>query len=125
MFDEHQIQQVLVNLLLNGLEATSEGGGIRIKSTIGQDQKKRCQHLALHIMDTGCGIPPANLSKIFDPFFTTKSEGTGLGLSIVHKILDQHHASIDVVSEENRGTTFILRFPFRPAEGLRCSAIKS
>ncbi len=118
VFDEHQIQQVLVNLLLNGLEATSEGGGIRIKSTIGKDQKKRCQHLALHIMDTGCGIPVANLSKIFDPFFTTKSEGTGLGLSIVHKILDQHHASIDVVSEENRGTTFILRFPFRPAEGL-------
>jgi PAS domain S-box-containing protein len=118
VFDEHQIQQVLVNLLLNGLEATSEGGGIRIKSAIGQDQKKRCQHLALHIMDTGCGIPPANLSKIFDPFFTTKSEGTGLGLSIVHKILDQHHASIDVVSEENRGTTFILRFPFRPAGGL-------
>jgi signal transduction histidine kinase len=69
-------------------------------------------------MDTGCGIPPANLSKIFDPFFTTKSEGTGLGLSIVHKILEQHQASIDVVSEENRGTTFILRFPFHPAGGI-------
>jgi two-component system NtrC family sensor kinase len=118
VFDEHQIQQVLVNLLLNGLEAMSDGGSIRIKSNIAKDQKKRRRHLALHIMDTGGGIPPANLSKIFDPFFTTKPEGTGLGLSIVHKILDQHHASIDVVSEETRGTTFILRFPLHPAGGI-------
>jgi PAS domain S-box-containing protein len=117
VFDEHQIQQVFVNLLLNGLEAMSDGGSIKIKSTIGKDQKKR-RHLALHIMDTGGGIPPFNLSKIFDPFFTTKSEGTGLGLSIVHKILEQHHAAIDVVSEENRGTTFILSFPIHPAGGL-------
>ena len=117
VFDEHQIQQVLVNLLLNGLEAMSAGGSIKIKSTIGKDQKKRRQ-LALHIMDTGGGIPPFNLSKIFDPFFTTKPEGTGLGLSIVHKILEQHHAAIDVVSEENRGTTFILSFPIHPAGGL-------
>jgi two-component system, NtrC family, sensor kinase len=116
VFDEHQIQQVLVNLLLNGLEAMSDGGSIRIKSTIGKDHKKRRQ-LALHITDTGGGIPPFNLSKIFDPFFTTKPEGTGLGLSIVHKILEQHHAAIDVVSEENRGTTFILSFPIQPAGG--------
>ncbi len=117
VFDEHQIQQVFVNLLLNGLEAMSDGGGIRIKSTLGKDHKKR-RNLALHIMDTGGGIPPFNLSKIFDPFFTTKPEGTGLGLSIVHKILEQHHAAIDVVSEENRGTTFILSFPIHPAGGL-------
>ncbi len=117
MFDEHQIQQVLVNLLLNGLEAMSDGGSLKIKSTIGKDHKKRRQ-LALHITDTGGGIPPFNLSKIFDPFFTTKPEGTGLGLSIVHKILEQHHAAIDVVSEENRGTTFILSFPIHPAGGL-------
>ncbi len=117
VFDEHQIQQVFVNLLLNGLEAMQSGGGIRIKSLIGKDHKKRRRHLALHIMDTGEGIPPENLPKIFDPFFTTKPEGTGLGLSIVHKILDQHHASIDVVSEANRGTTFILSFPLHPAGG--------
>jgi PAS domain S-box-containing protein len=118
VFDEHQIQQVLVNLLLNGLEAMSDGGSLRIKGGIGKDQKKRRRHLALQIMDSGVGIPPGNLSKIFDPFFTTKPEGTGLGLSIVHKILDQHQASIDVVSEENRGTTFILSFPLTPLEGL-------
>ena len=117
VFDEHQIQQVFVNLLLNGLEAMNEGDSIKIKSTIGKDQKKQ-RHLALHIMDTGGGIPSFNLSKIFDPFFTTKPEGTGLGLSIVHKILEQHHATIDVVSEENRGTTFILSFPVHSAGGL-------
>jgi signal transduction histidine kinase len=104
--------------LFNGLEAMSDGGSLKIKSSIGKDQKKRRRHLALHIMDTGGGIPAANLSKIFDPFFTTKPEGTGLGLSIVHKILDQHHAAIDVVSEENRGTTFILSFPLHPPGGL-------
>jgi two-component system NtrC family sensor kinase len=118
VFDEHQIQQVLVNLLLNGFEAMSDGGSIRIKGSIEKDQKKRRRRLALHIMDSGGGIPPANLSKIFDPFFTTKPEGTGLGLSIVHKILDQHHASIDVVSAENRGTTFTLSFPLQPPGGL-------
>jgi two-component system NtrC family sensor kinase len=118
VFDEHQIQQVLVNLLLNGLEAMSDGGSIRIKGNIGKDRKQQQRHLALYITDTGGGIPPGNLSKIFDPFFTTKPEGTGLGLSIVHKILDQHHASIDVVSEEHRGTTFILSFPLQPAGGL-------
>jgi PAS domain S-box-containing protein len=116
VFDEHQIQQVFVNLLLNGVEAMSDGGSIRIRTAIGNDQKKRNQkHLALHIMDTGIGILPEDLPKIFDPFFTTKPEGTGLGLSIVHKILEQHHASIDVVSEENRGTTFILNFPLHQA----------
>jgi PAS domain S-box-containing protein len=115
VFDEHQIQQVFVNLLLNSLEAMSDGGSIKIKSMIGKDHKKRCRSLALHIMDSGGGIPVENLSKIFDPFFTTKSEGTGLGLSIVHKILDQHHASIDVISGENQGTTFILSFPIHSA----------
>jgi two-component system, NtrC family, sensor kinase len=114
VFDEHQIQQVLVNLLLNGLEAMDGGGSIRIKGSLAKDQKKRRRHLTLQIMDTGAGIPPGNLSKIFDPFFTTKPEGTGLGLSIVHKILDQHHAAIDVVSEPTRGTTFTLSFPLQP-----------
>jgi two-component system NtrC family sensor kinase len=114
IFDEHQIQQVLVNLLLNGLEAMDGGGSIKIKGSLAKDQKKRRRHLTLQIMDTGAGIPPGNLSKIFDPFFTTKPEGTGLGLSIVHKILDQHHAAIDVVSEPTRGTTFTLSFPLQP-----------
>jgi len=117
VFDEHQIQQVLVNLLLNGLEAMDGGGSIRIKGSLAKDQKKRQRYLALQIMDTGVGIPPGNLSKIFDPFFTTKPEGTGLGLSIVHKILDQHQAAIDVVSEAGRGTTFTLSFPLQPPGG--------
>jgi two-component system NtrC family sensor kinase len=118
IFDEHQIQQVLVNLLLNGLEAMDGGGSIRITGSLAKDQKKRRRHLTLQIMDTGTGIPPGNLSKIFDPFFTTKPEGTGLGLSIVHKILDQHHAAIEVVSEADHGTTFTLSFPLQPPGGL-------
>lgn len=111
VLDAHQIQQVLVNLLLNGMEAMPEGGVIRITGRHEKGSKKRNDHVVLHITDKGCGIANDHLSRIFNPFFTTKPEGTGLGLSIVHKIMEQHGASVDVVSEQNSGTTFILRFP--------------
>jgi signal transduction histidine kinase len=65
----------------------------------------------IEIKDTGIGISPEHLPRIFDPFFTTKPEGTGLGLSIVHRILTQHDATIDVFSDCNNGTCFILSFP--------------
>jgi signal transduction histidine kinase len=63
------------------------------------------------VRDTFIGIPQSNLKRIFDPFFTTKSEGTGLGLSISAKILEGHGATIDVVSEEGKGSTFNIFFP--------------
>ncbi|NLX19139.1 MAG: GAF domain-containing protein [Desulfobulbus sp.] len=113
VFDAHQIQQVLVNLLLNSMEAMPEGGTISIAGVHEKGSKKQRDHILLRISDQGCGIPKEHLSRIFNPFFTTKAEGTGLGLSIVHKIMEQHGASIDVISEQNHGTTFILRFPTR------------
>jgi signal transduction histidine kinase len=72
----------------------------------------------VEIRDTGVGIPAANLKKIFDPFFTTKSEGTGLGLSITMKILDNHRASLEVESEEGKGSVFTLHFPGESARGV-------
>jgi signal transduction histidine kinase len=67
--------------------------------------------VGIEVRDTGIGISRAHLKKIFDPFFTTKSEGTGLGLSISAKILENHGATIDAVSEEGKGSTFTIHFP--------------
>jgi len=63
------------------------------------------------VKDTGPGIPKEVQKKIFDPFFTTKARGTGLGLAIVHNIIESHHATVDVVSGEGKGTEFIFMFP--------------
>jgi two-component system, NtrC family, sensor kinase len=114
VFDPHQMQQVFVNLLLNATEATPEGGFIEIRSATEKARNRNNIHV-ITISDNGQGITPDNMSKIFDPFFTTKPEGTGLGLSIVHKILEQHEASIDIKSRENKGSSFILRFPAKRA----------
>ncbi len=111
VFDPVQMQQVFVNLLLNAVEAVHEGGTINVKSTMGNNSNGNEKQLLVYIADNGPGISPENLSKVFDPFFTTKPEGTGLGLSITCKILEQHNAFIDVLSKENRGATFVLRFP--------------
>jgi signal transduction histidine kinase len=111
VFDPVQMQQVFVNLLLNAVEAVHEGGVISVKSTMGNSFNGNEKQLLVYITDNGPGISPENRSKVFDPFFTTKREGTGLGLSITCKILEQHNAFINVISEENRGATFVLRFP--------------
>lgn len=111
-FDPHQIQNVIVNLLMNAMEAMPRGGNIVIRSRVEDTYKMNgSRWLLLTIKDNGIGIPQENLKKIFDPFFTTKQEGTGLGLSIVHKIIEQHNAFVDVRSRENKGTSFFLRFP--------------
>lgn len=103
--DKHQVQQVLINIMLNAIQAMEGGGKLSI-TTAGTDGGG----VALEIADTGCGIPAQNLRKIFDPFFTTKSRGTGLGLSITHKLLENHGATINVVSEEGKGTKFTISF---------------
>ncbi len=115
VFDPHQMQQVFVNLLLNATEATPEGGIIEIRSATEKVRKRGNDIYVITITDNGQGISPDNMPKIFDPFFTTKPEGTGLGLSIVHKILEQHEASIDIKSKENKGSSFSLRFPAKRA----------
>jgi signal transduction histidine kinase len=68
-------------------------------------------HICLAIRDNGRGIRPEDIPHVFDPFFTTKSTGTGLGLSVAHGIIHEHGGFIDVKSELNQGTTFILLFP--------------
>jgi PAS domain S-box-containing protein len=104
--DIHQIQQVLINLMLNAIQAMEDGGTLSIRTLLEDGDG-----VGIEVRDTGIGISRAHLKKIFDPFFTTKSEGTGLGLSISAKILENHGATIDAVSEEGKGSTFTIHFP--------------
>jgi signal transduction histidine kinase len=117
VFDNQQIQQVFVNILLNAMQAMPQGGTVRVESHVEQDPKKPHRRLCIIISDSGVGIAKEDFPKIYDPFFTTKPEGTGLGLSIAHKILEQHHAVIEAKSRVGQGTTFILRFPIDERSG--------
>jgi signal transduction histidine kinase len=103
------LQQVLLNLILNSLDALPNGGTITITSST------RNGHFILEIEDTGVGIPEANLPRIFEPFFTTKKNfekrGTGLGLTICYNIIYQHKGEIRVSSKIGEGTKFTITFP--------------
>jgi two-component system NtrC family sensor kinase len=114
--DPGNLRQVFMNVIINSMYFTPEGGSITI-STEKHAESGRLQHdsgVGVTISDTGAGIDPAILGKIFDPFFTTKpvGEGTGLGLSICHKIIEEHDGSIDAVSDAG-GTTFIIWLPVK------------
>src|SRR6266436_3560522 len=105
--DETQLGQVLLNLAINARDAMPEGGTLRFTSRTEDDK------VTVRVTDTGTGIDPENLSRIFDPFFTTKekTKGTGLGLSVVYGIVKQTGGTIDVKSELDLGTEFIITFP--------------
>jgi len=121
-----QIGQVLLNLLVNGLQAIEattrqEGHCIRVRTRRGDGE------MVIDVEDTGCGIDPKNLPHLFDPFFTTKDvgEGTGLGLSITHNIVTGHGGRVEVESELDRGTRFRVRLPLREPEGPAAGAARS
>jgi len=102
----NQLQQVLVNIILNAIQAMGPGGLLRIK--ISENPEKMAQ---VEISDNGPGIPEEVKSHIFDPFFTTKSEGTGLGLSVSNSIIEDHGGTITLASEQGQGTTFSINLP--------------
>lgn len=107
--DSSQLYQVLVNLVVNGIQAMENGGTLRIKTVAHRDKN----YVSILVSDTGVGIDKNMISKIFMPFFTTKDigEGTGLGLAVVHGIVSAHNGKIDVSSEPNKGTTFEIKLP--------------
>lgn len=107
MLDHHKIGQVVMNILLNAVQAI-KGRGILTVRTFGEDG-----WCCIDITDNGAGIPPYILSKIFDPFFTTKDvgKGTGLGLAVSLGIVEKHAGRIDVKTTEGSGTTFTIRLP--------------
>ena len=116
MLDRQQIKQVLLNLLLNAMDAIGERGGILRVRTNKLMKPEGNAWVQIEIEDTGQGISAANLEHIFDPFFTTKhtsgeNEGTGLGLTIAHQIIREHQGEIQVQSAEGVGTTFRIDLP--------------
>jgi len=111
--DFDKIQQILINIILNAIQAMPEGGYLTIATSVAKgvrvrDTKK--DTVRIDIKDTGIGIPKENLKKLFTPFFTTKEKGkgVGLGLSVVHGIIGKHKGKIEVESEQDVGTTFSI-----------------
>lgn len=120
--DEGMIEQVLMDLALNARDAMPEGGMLTITTTVVEMQREYIRShwearpgkfISLTVADTGCGIPPENLSHIFEPFFTTKDvgKGTGLGLASVYGIVKQHKGWIEVSSGIRQGTMFKIYLP--------------
>jgi len=107
--DEDQIKQVVMNLVLNAVQACAEGGRVRVSCYTAETPEGRMG--CVEVVDDGRGISDDALSRIFDPFFTTRTEGTGLGLSVAHRIVSGHGGVIDVRSRPGRGSTFIVRLP--------------
>jgi len=102
--NEKELEQVIINLCLNAVEAMPQGGKLAIRT---YTKNKRT---VLEVKDSGCGITKDQLNKIFDPFVTTKTNGTGLGLAIIQKILNEHRANIKVTSSRKNGSTFTVIF---------------
>jgi len=111
MIDGNQIQQVFTNIILNAAEAIEGEGELSVTTRMATDGES----IEIEITDTGCGISKESLEKIFDPFFTTKEvgRGTGLGLAVSFGIVARHKGTINVKSEQGKGTTFIIRLPIR------------
>jgi signal transduction histidine kinase len=105
--DSDQIHQVLLNLLLNALQAIDRQGKVEV--TLAQ----RGPNAVVEVTDNGRGIAPENLPNIFRPFYTTKGEGTGLGLSLARRIIEDHQGRIDVTSAVGKGTTFAVVLPLQ------------
>jgi signal transduction histidine kinase len=109
-YDAQQIEQVLINLITNAIQAMPDGGNLKLSLRSEDDQ------VVIKVSDDGIGIRKRDLARIFDPFFTTKpeGEGTGLGLSVSYGIVTRHGGSIDVDSLLGQGTTFTIVLPKEP-----------
>ncbi len=103
--DGNKIVQALLNIFLNAIEAMEIGGILKVTA------KKNGKEIVFCISDTGHGIAPEHLDRLFDPYFTTKPHGVGLGLANVHKIVEAHNGTIEVVGESGKGSTFTIKIP--------------
>ena len=111
MADRVQLQQALMNLMLNGIEAMRDtGGALRIKSQLAEDGQ-----VLVSVTDAGVGLPTEKTDQIFNAFFTTKPHGTGLGLAITRSIVESHDGRIWATANSGQGTTFRFTLPQRRA----------
>jgi two-component system NtrC family sensor kinase len=117
--DRNQMKSVVLNMILNAIDATDKGGHIDVSSFLSMSATELGRrNIEIQIADSGCGIPPEILDRIFDPFFTTKEvgKGTGLGLSVSLGIVERHGGSIHVTSRPGQGSTFVIRLPLEGPE---------
>jgi signal transduction histidine kinase len=109
--DPGHVTQVLLNLMLNGLQAMPHGGTLTLEA------KASSGNLLIAVTDTGTGIAPENLSRIFEPYFTTKAQGSGLGLAISRRIIEAHGGTLTVANELGGGCRFEISLPLKGVEG--------
>jgi len=107
--DSDQLHQVLLNLLLNAVQAIEDSGVVVV------EVHSETESAVISVTDNGRGIPPEHIAHIFRPFYTTKGNGTGLGLSLTRRIVEQHRGRIEVTSELGNGTRFQVYLPLREA----------
>ena len=112
--DADQLQQSVINLIFNAIDAMPEGGRLALESSVNYKEKV----VELKVADSGAGVAEEDLPHIFDPFFTTKvgGKGLGLGLSTVYGIIDRHKGTISVESRLGEGTVFLIKIPVKPVE---------
>ena len=103
--DHEQIEQVILNLLINSIDATGSFGEVRVGTRCGNGS------IEIEVSDTGCGIPDDETERILQPFFSTKETGTGLGLAISSRIVEAHKGKIHISSKVGEGSTFIVEIP--------------
>jgi len=111
--DPRQLRQVFWNLLNNSVQAMPEGGPISVRV------EKRSREVEVQIEDTGVGISIDKLDRIFDPFYSTKKNGTGLGLALVHRIIEEHHGRMHVVSDPGEGTRISVILPKKQPKNIQ------
>ena len=110
--DPEQLKEILVNIIMNACEAMENSGLIVIREE--ETLVEPLGHvIVIRLSDNGPGIKKAIQSKVFQPFFSTKEEGTGLGLSIAARIVDEHGGWLDLISEEGKGSTFVITLPVK------------
>lgn len=105
MIDVNKIGQVFINMIENACQAMPDGGELKIST------RESKGFIEIEITDSGCGIPEKAIKKIFDPLFTTKPKGIGMGLAVCHGIIEKHHGTIDVKSQEGIGTSILIKLP--------------
>jgi len=112
--DSEQLHQVLLNLVLNGIQAIEREGRISITAGVKKSEGPgRPEVVEISVADTGSGMSPETLERIFRPFYTTKRGGTGLGLSLCRRIISQHGGTLTAESQLNKGSRFVIRIPMR------------
>ena len=119
MGDTYHLEQAFLNLALNAMAATPEGGSLTFRTRLNGGVDGAGRSVEVGVIDTGVGVDPAHLGKVFDPFFTTKEpgKGTGLGLTIVKSIVEDHHGRISVDSTPGVGTTVSVFLPVDGEDG--------